>query len=273
MSKKLREFPIKIVVANQKAGTGKSVLAWNLILSFLHDGHSVGIIDLDTENFTTSNFFKRREEGYKENIPSPECFTLSKKMSDRSSYQEVDDFLTRIIESLEARADIILIDTPSDMSHLVQAAISQADLVLTPLQPSMIDYNDIAVIDPETFEIKQPSFYSEFIWEQKKNRMRKSAQSNKKTDCFEWIIVDSRFNLDDITNDKKIQNLKKKISQRFGCEYIQGLSDRSLFHEGFLSGTSVSDQKNIASDDFSFSHIAALQELRSIQNFIRHGKR
>ncbi len=110
-----------ITTATTKGGAGKTTVA-QIIIGAVHElGYSIGVIDTD-ENQTLSNWLKN------------------------TSKIEVDARLvldeSKIVDTaqkMNAKYDLVIIDTPGAHSQLTVFAIGCADLVIVPLQLSKGD--------------------------------------------------------------------------------------------------------------------------------------
>jgi len=111
-----------IVLATQKGGSGKSTLAVNLAVSAQEHGLTVRLIETDPQG-TLSSWQRRR------NFGSPLVESVGNA--------------TRLEQQLAIFASenvgLTIIDTPSGISTLTNAAIRHTDLCLIPVRPSMLD--------------------------------------------------------------------------------------------------------------------------------------
>jgi len=111
-----------IVLATQKGGAGKSTLAISLALAAIRAGHTVRLIDADTQG-TLSNWKRRRR--YAQPIVEP--IHDARKLEQR-------------LQSLEAEGvTVTIIDTAGGISAATNSAIRYADLCLIPSRPSIAD--------------------------------------------------------------------------------------------------------------------------------------
>lgn len=111
-----------IVLATQKGGSGKSTLAIGLALAAIQAGHSVRLIETDSQG-TLSNWQSRRP--YAEPIVEPVY-----------AAGEVEQRL----QSLDRDGvTLTIIDTAGGISAATTSAIRYADLCLIPTRPSIAD--------------------------------------------------------------------------------------------------------------------------------------
>lgn len=111
-----------IVLATQKGGSGKSTLAIGLALAAIQAGHTVRLIETDSQG-TLSSWQSRRP--YAEPIVEP-------------VYAAGD--VEQRLQSLERDGvTLTIIDTASGVSAATTSAIRYADLCLIPARPSIAD--------------------------------------------------------------------------------------------------------------------------------------
>jgi chromosome partitioning protein len=111
-----------IVLATQKGGSGKSTLAIGLALAAIQAGHTVRLIETDSQG-TLSNWQSRRV--YAEPIVEPVY-----------SAGEIEQRL----QSLDRRGvTLTIIDTSGGIGAATTEAIRYADLCLIPARPSVAD--------------------------------------------------------------------------------------------------------------------------------------
>src|SRR5450631_2931123 len=111
-----------IVLATQKGGSGKSTLAIGLALAAIEAGHTVRLIETDSQG-TLSNWQSRRV--YAEPIVEPVY-----------GAGEIEQRLQSLGRS---GVTLTIIDTASGVSAATTAAIRYADLCLIPARPSIAD--------------------------------------------------------------------------------------------------------------------------------------
>ena len=111
-----------IVLATQKGGSGKSTLAIGLALAAIQAGHTVRLIETDSQG-TLSNWQSRRP--YAEPIVEP-------------VYAAGD--VEQRLQSLDRDGvTLTIIDTSGGVSAATTSAIRHADLCLIPARPSVAD--------------------------------------------------------------------------------------------------------------------------------------
>jgi chromosome partitioning protein len=111
-----------IVLATQKGGSGKSTLAIGLALAAIQAGHTVRLIETDSQG-TLSNWQSRRV--YAEPMVEPVYIA--------------GDIEQRLQSLDESGVTLTIIDTAGGVSATTTAAIRFADLCLIPARPSVAD--------------------------------------------------------------------------------------------------------------------------------------
>ena len=135
--------PRIVVFGNEKGGTGKSTLAMHLVVALLTRGFKVGTIDLDARQGTVTRYIANRRR-YAERkglaIPMPtHVAVLPQPGQDEEA--ELDKALAQLADN-----DVIVIDTPGHDSALSQLGHARADILVTPINDSLIDFDVLAQI-------------------------------------------------------------------------------------------------------------------------------
>lgn len=111
-----------IVIASPKGGAGKSTTAVLLGTELAYAGATVHLLDCDP-NRSLSLWASRAD--------LPERITLHADITEQD--------IIRTIKSLDQDGHIVIVDLEGVASRLVSRAISQADLVLTPMRATTLD--------------------------------------------------------------------------------------------------------------------------------------
>lgn len=110
------------VIGNLKGGTGKSTVAFNLAVWLAHGKNGVKVFDLDPQRTLVDVNEVRTEDGYE---PTFEVST------------DLDE-LEALVKDKKLKQDIVVDMSATDMPAM-EKAISLADRVLIPVQPSQAD--------------------------------------------------------------------------------------------------------------------------------------
>ena len=159
-----------IVVGNEKGGAGKSTIAVHLATALLYGGAKIALLDLDLRQCTSMRFFENRKAWVAGNgvtLPEPLPFRLSDDDVALAAAPEADQvakFEAAFVAAREA-ADFVLIDTPGGDTAISRMAHGLADLIVTPMNDSFVDFDMLGHVDPVTMELQKPSLYSLTVWE------------------------------------------------------------------------------------------------------------
>jgi len=251
-----------IVLANEKGGTGKSTLAMHLIVSLLRSGKKVASFDLDARQGTLTRYLQNRSEFMKIN-------GITLPVSDHTSWTEdkakIYSFSGQI-EKIADQYDAIIVDTPGAHLPLVIEAMALADVVVTPINDSLVDLDVLALVDGDTLKIKGPSQYAQAVWSARQQRML------EKRPPLSWIVVRNRISHIKSKNRMMIEELLNTLSRRIHFSIANGVSERVIYRELFLKGLTMMDCKeNGLNMPLSVSSLAARQEIRSLLNNVLYG--
>ncbi|OIR02335.1 ATPase MipZ [mine drainage metagenome] len=244
-----------IVVGNEKGGTGKSTVAMHLIVSLLGMGARVASIDLDARQATLSRYVENRARRQGRALPMPEHVAVpptADVAADEARFLES-------LQTLSARHDVVLIDTPGSDQPLSRLGHSYADLLITPLNDSFIDLDVLAKVDPDSMKITRPSHYAEMVWESKKIRALRGQRGGA-----DWFVLRNRLSTLDARNKREMERLLGDLARRIGFQCVGGLCERVIYRELFLEGLTLLDLGPGSGVEMSMSHVAARQELRRL---------
>ena len=240
-----------IVLGNEKGGSGKSTTAVHIAVALAHAGFAVGAIDLDARQRTVARYLENRAAFAKQRdaaLPGAEVAVIPDGDGD------IDLLVDQLLE-WQAK-DFIVVDTPGRDSPLARAALARADTLVTPMNDSFVDFDLIGQVDPETFKVKRPSFYSELIWDARKARARVDGGT------VDWVVLRNRLANLDARNMRRMAAALGELSKRVGFRVVPGLSERVIYRELFPRGLTLLDVAQL--EDFSLSHVAARAELRAL---------
>jgi chromosome partitioning protein len=253
-----------IVVGNEKGGAGKSTIAIHTATALLHAGATVAVLDLDLRQQSTSHFFANRRAWLSANevvAPMPVEHPLSNDGAAlaRATDEEALARFEEAFADVSQRADFVLIDTPGSDTAISRAAHRQADLIVTPMNDSFVDFDMLGVVDPVTLELKRHSLYSETVWNSRKERAVKERKQ------IDWVVLRNRLAPTEARNRKRLEERIETLSRKVGFRIGPGLRDRVIYRELFPFGLTVADlSPTIRPVVMSLQHVAARQELRAL---------
>jgi len=246
-----------IVVGNEKGGAGKSTIAIHTAVALMHGGAKVAIMDLDLRQQSMAHFFANRRAWLAANgaeAPMPLEFAV----------EAGDDAVARFeaaFAEASAGAEFVVIDTPGSDTKVSRAAHARADLIVTPMNDSFVDFDMLGVVDPVTLELKRHSLYSETVWECRKQR----AAIDRK--MIDWVVLRNRLAPTEARNRKRLDERVQALSRKVGFRVGPGLRDRVIYRELFPFGLTIADlSPAIRPVAMSLQHVAARQELRALMS-------
>ncbi len=252
-----------IVVGNEKGGSGKSTTCMHIATALARMGHRVGALDLDLRQRSFGRYVENRRAWMAANgvdLPTPDYRELPEADAETLAPGEntYDHRLSVAVSALEPISDFIIIDCPGSHTRLSQVAHSLADTLITPLNDSLVDFDLLARIDPETNKVKGPSIYAEMVW----NARQLRAQAGLKP--IDWIVLRNRLGAQQMHNKKKVGAALTDLSRRIGFRVAPGFTERVIFRELFPRGLTLLDLKDTGVEQLNLSNIAARQELRDL---------
>ena len=115
-----------ILVGSEKGGVGKSTLSTNFAVLLASLKKDVVIVDTDRQS-TSANWAQYREETEQ---PRIDCIR---------QYGN----LTKTLESLNTRYNIVIVDCQGSISKELQTGLLAADIVIMPFRPSQWDLDTL----------------------------------------------------------------------------------------------------------------------------------
>ena len=164
--------------------------------------------------------------------------------------------LDAAINRLAQDCELIVIDTPGRDDPVALAAILKADTLVTPMNDSFVDLDLIGQVNPDTYKITKPSFYSELIWNSRTQRAKDVGAS------VDWVVLRNRLQHIDSHNLRRVGAALDELSKRVGFRVIPGLGERVIYRELFPKGLTLLDLADLG--EVGIAHIAARQELREM---------
>ena len=250
-----------IVVGNEKGGAGKSTIAIHTAIALMHAEARVAVLDLDLRQQTTGHFFANRRAWLEANNATAPMPIADRLGGDLSTLTE-GEVLARFDDAFAAareEADFIIVDTPGSDTEISRRAHGLADLIVTPMNDSFVDFDMLGVVDPVTLELKRHSLYSETVWNCRKVR---AARDRKMID---WVVLRNRLAPTEARNRKRLDERVQALSRKVGFRVGPGLRDRVIYRELFPFGLTVADLSlGIRPVAMSLQHVSARQELRAL---------
>jgi len=254
-----------IVIGNEKGGAGKSTIAVHLATALLHGGARVSVIDLDLRQRSTAHFLESRRAWTAANevvLPHAASHDLAENpvaLAEAPADQQVARFDAAYAAGLDS--DFLIIDTPGGHTPLSVAAHGRADLIVTPMNDSFVDFDMLGVIDPVSLDLVRPSLYALAVWEARKVKAASTGRS------LDWVVLRNRLAPAEARNRRRVEERLVALSRRVGFTISSGLRDRVIYRELFPFGLTVADlSPRVRPVPVSLSHLAARQELRALMH-------
>jgi chromosome partitioning protein len=252
-----------IVLGNEKGGSGKSTTAMHIVTALLKQAIPVAVLDLDGRQRSLSRYLENRQAYCTKHGVRLAMPVIWKTLKDHPETPQTDvaQFAEAFAEA-SAAADVVVIDCPGRDSTLSREAHWVADTLITPMNDSFVDLDLLATVDPDTFRVVRPSFYSELIWECRKKRQLRGRPPT------DWVVLRTRLSHLEARNMRRVGAALDELSKRIGFRVMPGLSERVIFRELFLKGLTLMDLREAPDmrDSLSMSQVAARQELRELVN-------
>lgn len=244
-----------IVFGNEKGGTGKSTTAMHVTAMLMAGSHRVAVLDLDPRQKTLSRYIENRQvysERHGLGLTTP-------ALADGAVIPETVEALDDLVIRLSPHHDFVVIDCPGHDTEVARAAHSYADTLVTPVNDSFVDVDLLGHVDPDTFEVKRLSVYSEAVWECRKQR----ALSGKRG--LDWVVIRNRASATHSHNKRRVELALRQLQGRIAFRYLDGLSERAVFRELFPRGLTLLDfGKGPRGGSMTMSHVMARHELRNL---------
>ena len=250
-----------IVIANEKGGSGKSTVAVNVAVGLRRMGYSVAAVDLDRRQGTLTRYLQNRQTCAAEigrELPMPTlAATDSLANQDPSS---VSDEVFRHLSELARSHDFVVVDTPGHNDVLMAAAHAIADVLVTPMNDSLLDLDILGVVNAETLAVERISHYGQFV---KLARERRRELVGADT---EWFVLRNRLSSLNSRNKRFVGDALQHLAAQLGFRLIEGLADRVVFRELFLRGLTPLDDldSKLLGTRPTMSHVTSRLELEML---------
>jgi chromosome partitioning protein len=262
-----------IVFGNEKGGSGKSTTAMHVLVALLKAGWSVASIDTDGRQRSLTRYVEnralwRQRTGLPLELPTHFTVPLSEGTGDDLVADvEAREFraFAEAISRVERRFDCVVVDTPGSNSYLMRVSHAMADTLITPINESFVDFDVLAQVDPDTYEMQGPSHYAELVTEARRQR---GTVDDHKTD---WVVVRNRMTVLANRNRKNILRGLEEIAARLDLRVVEGISERVVFREFFLRGLTALDTLDAATlgSEPTISHLSARREITRLIDALR----
>ena len=261
-----RARPVQvIVVGNEKGGSGKSTVAMHLAVALLKAGRRVATIDMDARQKTFTTYIQNRQAwashvGRALEIPTHFCLDEMVNFPSTEDRAAASKALTDTLDGLMSANDFVVIDTPGHDSHLTRLAHAMADVLVTPLNDSFVDFDVLGTVDRETFAVTGTGHYSQMVDEARCQRQVLGDQP------IDWIVLRNRLSPLGSRNKRLVGQSLHELARRLDFRCIEGLAERVIFREFFPRGLTALDdlEETTLGTRPTLSHFTARMEVDSI---------
>ena len=220
-----------IVFANEKGGVGKTTAAFHTAVALADAGASVFAIDLDPRQQSLARALENREGTARRlriTLPSPRYVVLQ---------NQSDAGLRHEIARLGNGCHYIIIDVAGRDSLVARHAITLADTLVTPVNPSFVDLDVLGQVDLMSSRIKSLGCFTRLVHDLTAQR----AQCGKLS--LDWVVMQNRVRRSGARNEQRVEDALKKISTKAGFRIGSGLTERVVYRELFPFGLTLFDLK------------------------------
>ena len=258
-----------VVVGNEKGGSGKSTVAMHLAIALMKSDQRVSTIDLDSRQKTFTHYIENRHDWAlhtSRELEIPNHVYFIENMNNPTPEDDIADgkALTDQINTLSRSSNFIVIDTPGRNSYLGRLVLSLADILITPLNDSLVDLDVLGTIDRQTLCVTGTSHYSQIVEEA---RLQRHLRDNILPD---WIVLRNRLSTLGSRNTRCVGEALGELSRRLNFRRVEGLAERVIFREFYHRGLTALDALDgtTLGTRPTMSHLAARLEIENLVNAI-----
>lgn len=252
-----------IVVGNEKGGAGKSTLAALIATSMLYRGARVAVIDADLRQQSLSRFLANRRSwlpaaGVEAPVPLEYKLHEDPTRLATADDEEVVARFESAVGMAMADADLLIIDTPGADTALSRCAHLQADLVVTPMNDSFVDFDVLGQVDPLTLRLVRSSQYAQVVLEARETREHHGRR-------LDWVVLRNRMAATDGRNRERLTHGLDALAEEVGFRIGPSLRERVAYREMFPFGLTIADLvPGVRPLNVSSPRQAARDELRDL---------
>lgn len=258
------------MLANEKGGSGKTTTAMHVVTALLKAGQRVASIDADCRQKSLTRYVANRRRwakktGVRLELPTHHAIERANGSSvDENEAAEFSAFAA-IVNEVETCHDFVVVDTPASDSYLMRLAHAMANTLITPMNDSFVDFDVLANVDPESFEVTGTSHYAELVREARRQRR---IVEEVETD---WIVIRNRVGQFETRNGRNVADGLIDLSRKLNFRIADGFSERVIYRELFPQGLTALDtlDETTLGARSSLSHLAARQEVRQLLDSLK----
>jgi len=259
-----------IVMGNEKGGAGKSTIAMHVAVGLMNFGQRVATIDLDLRQKTLTHYVENRRAWAKHsgsNLGIPTHFCVARGSTQNLEDNETIEFAGFVdaLTAVEQGHDFIVVDTAGSDNHLTRLAHSMANILVTPLNDSFVDFVVLGTVDPTTYAVTGESHYAKMVREARQQRRVADGVQ------MDWVVVRNRLSILDSRNKQRIVEGLGELATRLGFRSADALAERVVYRELFPRGLTALDELNEKTLGArpNLAHLAARHEILSFIEKLR----
>jgi chromosome partitioning protein len=239
-----------ITVANEKGGVGKSTVAFHLAVALADCGHKVLAVDLDRRQQTLTRTLSARDGTAQRlgvRLPLPRHLLLQ---------QQSGAMLCQEIARIGWDCDYVVIDAAGHDSGIARRAIALADLLVTPVNSSLVDLDLLGRLHPATERYQGPGCFAAMVGE------LRAARAAAGLGALDWLVLQNRRRRERSHNQDRIDSALRRMGARLDFRLGAGLTERVAYRELFPLGLTHLDLQRIP--DLARTRVAAKAEVRQL---------
>src|SRR3984893_4946146 len=221
-----------VVLGNEKGGAGKSTIAMHVAVALLNLGQRVATIDLDLRQKTLTHYIENRRVWAKHcgnRLATPSHFCVARGSTQNLEDNETIEFsgFVDALTAVEQGHDFIVVGKAGTDKPLTRLAHSMANILVTPLNDSFVDFAVLGTVDPTTYAVTGESHYAKMV--------REARQQRRLVDgvLMDWVVVRNRLSMLDSRNMQRIIVGLNDLAMRLGFRSTDALAERVIYREFF----------------------------------------
>ncbi|GAB6051299.1 division plane positioning ATPase MipZ [Magnetospira thiophila] len=255
-----------IVVGNEKGGSGKTTTAMHLVVALLRMGFRVASFDLDRRQRSFTRYMSNRKRLVDTRgvaLPMPDHWDPRHLNTMAKDGPRPEEMVASLLWQAQRSHDFVVIDCPGNDTLLARQAHTAADILITPVNDSLLDLDLLAEIDGEDLKVARPGVYARMVWHQRKMRLERDRKG------LDWIVLRNRLGNFADHNKQLMATALADLSVNLGFRLGDGFKERVVYRQLFLVGLTVLDLGDPAfSVKQTASYAAAREELRTLMRFL-----
>ena len=166
---------------------------------------------------------------------------------------------TDAVDALARSYGLIVIDTAGHDNYLMRLAHSLADILVTPLNDSFVDFDVLGSVDPESFAVTGTSHYARMVQEARRQRQLDHASTD-------WIVLRNRISMLSSRNKRLVGDGLKELSRALNFRCVEGLAERVIFRELYPRGLTAVDDLDEIDARHAPDHVACQRPARDAKS-------